>query len=107
MAGRSPVSRDLLAGVTGAGSVRRELPLGIRAFRTLREEGCYYVDRNRWIWRFHEIGSRYFLSRPRRFGKSLLDDTIKERFEGSEELLPACHVQGDAPNPRGTMFDVL
>ena len=40
MAGRPPISRDLLAGVTGAGSVRRELPLGIRAFRTLREEGA-------------------------------------------------------------------
>ena len=87
--------------------MRRKLPLGIQTFRTLREDGCYYVDKTAWIWRLIETGSRYFLSRPRRFGKSLLADTIKERFEGSEELLPACHVQGDAPKLRGTMFDVL
>ena len=87
--------------------MRRKHPLGIRAFRTLREEGRCYVDRTRWIWRLHEIGSCYFLSRLRHFGKSLLFDTIRVRFEGSEELLPACRLQGDAPNPRGTMFDVL
>ena len=66
--------------------MRRKLPLGIQTFRTLREEGCYYVDKTAWIWRLAETGSRYFLSRPRRFGKSLLVDTIKELFEGSEEL---------------------
>ena len=66
--------------------MRRKLPVGIQTFRTLREEDCYYVDKTAWIWRLAETGSRYFLSRPRRFGKSLFVDTIKELFEGSEEL---------------------
>ena len=64
--------------------MRRKLPLGIQTFRTLREEGCYYVDKTPWIWRLNETGSRYFLSRPRRIGKSLFVDTIKDLFEGSE-----------------------
>ena len=62
--------------------MRRKLPLGIQTFRTLREEGCCYVDKTPWIWRLAETGSRYFLSRPRRFDKSLLVDAIKELFEG-------------------------
>ena len=63
-----------------------KLPLGIQTFRTIREDGHYYVDKTADIGRLLERGSRYFLSRPRRFGKSLLVDTIKELFEGSEEL---------------------
>ena len=73
--------------------MRRKLPVGIQTFRTLREEDCYYVDKTPWIWRLNETGSRYFLSRPRRFGKSLLVDTIKELFEGSEELFRDLYIQ--------------
>ena len=65
---------------------RRKLPLGIQTFRTLREEGCYYVDKTPFIRQLVDEGSRYFLSRPRRFGKSLLVDTIKALFEGREKL---------------------
>ena len=68
------------------GPARRKLPIGIQTFRKLREEGCYYVDKTPWIGRLVHEGDQYFLSRPRRFGKSLLLDTIKELFEGSEEL---------------------
>ncbi len=67
-------------------ATRRKLPLGIQTFRTIRDEGCYYVDKTTYIRKLVDEGSRYFLSRPRRFGKSLLLDTIKELFEGSEEL---------------------
>ena len=65
---------------------RRKLPIGIQTFREIREEGHYYVDKTSFIQRLVENGKHYFLSRPRRFGKSLLVDTIKELFEGSEPL---------------------
>ncbi len=65
---------------------RRQLPIGIQTFRKIRETDSYYVDKTRWIGRLVEGGSHYFLSRPRRFGKSLLLDTMKELFEGNEPL---------------------
>ena len=64
----------------------RKLPIGIQTFRTIREEGCYYVDKTPWIRRLVDGGTHYFLSRPRRFGKSLFVDTLKELFEGNEAL---------------------
>ena len=65
---------------------RRTLPIGMQTFRKIREEDCYYVDKTAWIRRLLDKGKHYFLSRPRRFGKSLLLDTCKELFEGSEAL---------------------
>ena len=65
---------------------RRKLPIGIQTFREIREDGAYYVDKTPFIRRLVEEGKHYFLSRPRRFGKSLLVDTIKELFEGNEPL---------------------
>lgn len=49
---------------------RRKLPIGIQTFRTLREQGCYYVDKTGYAKRLADEGGRYFLSRPRRFGGS-------------------------------------
>ncbi|MCY3688790.1 MAG: ATP-binding protein [Gammaproteobacteria bacterium] len=72
---------------------RRKLPIGIQTFRVIREEGHYYADKTPHIERLIEQGTHYFLSRPRRFGKSLLLDTIKELFEGSEELFRGLHIQ--------------
>ncbi|MCY4313513.1 MAG: AAA family ATPase [Gammaproteobacteria bacterium] len=65
---------------------RRPLPIGIQTFSVLREEGCYYVDKTSLIRELVRGGRHYFLSRPRRFGKSLLVDTLKELFEGNEPL---------------------
>ena len=65
---------------------RRRLPIGIQTFRTIREEGCYYVDKTAYARRLVDEGKHYFLSRPRRFGKSLFVDTLKELFEGDEAL---------------------
>ena len=62
------------------------LPIGIQDFRTIRDDGCYYVDKTPIIRRLVNEGRHYFLSRPRRFGKSLLVDTLKSLFEGKEEL---------------------
>ena len=65
---------------------RPKLPLGVQSFRKLREDGRYYVDKTAHIERLVDGGSAYFLSRPRRFGKSLLLDTVAELFAGGEEL---------------------
>ena len=71
---------------------RRRLPIGIQTFRELRERNCYYVDKTPYIRRLLDGGKHYFLSRPRRFGKSLLLDTLKELFEGSEELFAGLYI---------------
>ena len=71
---------------------RRRLPIGIQTFRKLREQDCYYVDKTPHIERLIDEGTHYFLSRPRRFGKSLFLDTLKELFEGSEELFAGLHI---------------
>ena len=65
---------------------RRKLPIGIQTFREIREDGCYYVDKTPYIQRLLDAGKHFFLSRPRRFGKSLFLDTCKELFEGNEAL---------------------
>ncbi len=70
----------------------RKLPIGIQTFRELREEGHYYADKTPHIERLIAEGKHYFLSRPRRFGKSLLLDTIKELFEGAGELFRGLHI---------------
>ena len=66
--------------------MKRKLPIGIQTFREIREEGHYYVDKTMYARRLAEGGKHYFLSRPRRFGKSLFLDTLKELFEGAEPL---------------------
>ena len=71
---------------------RRRLPIGMQTFRELRERNCYYVDKTPYIERLLRGGKHFFLSRPRRFGKSLLLDTMKELFEGSEELFAGLYV---------------
>ena len=71
---------------SGESATKRRLPIGIQTFREIREDGFYYVDKTAYIRRLTEGGKHYFLSRPRRFGKSLLLDTIKELFESNEAL---------------------
>ncbi len=65
---------------------RRQLPVGIHSFATLRAEDYYYVDKTAQISHLVSKGQRYYLSRPRCFGKSLLLDTLRELFEGNEGL---------------------
>ena len=67
-------------------TAKRKLPIGIQTFRKIREDHCYYVDKTAYIERLVSEGTHYFLSRPRRFGKSLFLDTLKELFEGNEPL---------------------
>ena len=65
---------------------RRRLPIGLQTFSKVRADNCYYVDKTPYIRRLLDEGEHYFLSRPRRFGKSLFLDTLKELFEGNEPL---------------------
>ena len=71
---------------------KRKLPIGIQTFRKIRAEDCYYVDKTAYIQRLLDEGTHYFLSRPRRFGKSLFLDTLKELFEGNEPLFAGLHI---------------
>jgi hypothetical protein len=64
----------------------RKYPIGLQSFREIREGGFVYIDKTEKIHQMVNYGKYYFLSRPRRFGKSLLLDTIAELFSGSEEL---------------------
>lgn len=61
-------------------------PIGIQEFGELRADGYAYVDKTRQIYRLADSGKYYFLSRPRRFGKSLLLSTMRAYFEGRREL---------------------
>ncbi len=71
---------------------KRRLPIGIQTFREIREENCYYVDKTAHIQQLIDEGKHYFLSRPRRFGKSLFLDTLKELFEGNEPLFEGLYI---------------
>ena len=76
---------------------RKKLPIGIQSFRVMREDHYYYVDKTPLIQTLTDNERHYFLSRPRRFGKSLFLDTLKELFEGNEKLFVglAIHDQWD------------
>ncbi len=63
-----------------------KLPIGIQDFESLRKDGYLYVDKTEHVYRLVSEGRYYFLSRPRRFGKSLLLSTIKSLFLGKREL---------------------
>lgn len=64
----------------------KKLPVDVQAFEIMRGEQYVYVDKTRHIARMLSEGCNYFLSRPRRFGKSLFVSTLKCLFEGKEEL---------------------
>ncbi len=80
---------------------RRRLPIGIQNFRRLRETGSYYVDKTPLIRDLVEQSDHYFLSRPRRFGKSLLLDTLGSLFACHEPLFRglAIHPHWDWSSP--------
>ena len=61
-------------------------PIGVQTFEKLRNEGYVYVDKTALVYKMAQEGSCYFLSRPRRFGKSLLLSTLKAYFEGKRDL---------------------
>jgi len=74
-------------------NARKKLPIGIQTFRQIREEGYYYVDKTPFVAELVERGKYYFLSRPRRFGKSLFLDTLACAFEGRRELFAGLYLE--------------
>lgn len=64
----------------------RNLPISIQSFEKLRERECVYVDKTQFIPLLLSTGGQYFLSRPRRFGKSLFISTLKAYFLGKKDL---------------------
>lgn len=61
-------------------------PIGIQNFEKIRREGYFYVDKTALMYQMVKTGSYYFLSRPRRFGKSLMISTLEAYFQGKKEL---------------------
>ena len=70
------------------------LPIGESSFQEMRIRNCYYVDKTPHIKKLIDGGKYYFLSRPRRFGKTLLVDTMQQLFKGDEKLFRGLHIHG-------------
>ncbi len=71
----------------------RKYPIGIQNFESLRKDGYMYVDKTAWVYKLVNTGRYYFLSRPRRFGKSLLLSTIEAYLEGKRELFEGLAIE--------------
>ncbi len=71
---------------------RRSLPIGLQDFRTVREGGHIYIDKTEYLYRLINDSKYAFISRPRRFGKSLICSTLKELFKGSRELFEGLYI---------------
>ena len=69
-------------------------PIGIQSFEDLRKNCFAYVDKTKLVYKLADEGKYYFLSRPRRFGKSLLISTIEAYFEGKKELFDGLAIRG-------------
>ncbi len=69
-------------------------PIGMQSFDQIREEGYVYVDKTALVYELANSGKIYFLSRPRRFGKSLLISTLKHYFQGHKELFKGLAIEG-------------
>ena len=74
--------------------ILRKLPIGIQTFSEIRKENYLYVDKTAFVWRIANTGKPYFLSRPRRFGKSLLLSTFEAYFEGRKDLFEGLALAG-------------
>ncbi len=68
-------------------------PIGIQNFEKIRNDGYFYIDKTALIYQMVKTGSYYFLSRPRRFGKSLLISTLEAYFQGKKELFEGLAVE--------------
>ena len=68
-------------------------PIGIQNFESLRNDGYFYVDKTALLYRLAKTGRYFFLSRPRRFGKSLMISTLQAYFEGKKELFEGLAIE--------------
>lgn len=68
-------------------------PIGIQNFESLRQDSYLYVDKTALVYKLATTGRYYFLSRPRRFGKSLLISTLEAYFQGKRELFEGLAIE--------------
>ena len=68
-------------------------PIGIQNFESLRKDGYFYIDKTALVYQLVKTGRYYFLSRPRRFGKSLLISTLEAYFQGKKELFTGLAIE--------------
>jgi hypothetical protein len=73
--------------------ITMNLPLSIETFKTIIENNYIYVDKTENILKLIVPGRKYFLSRPRRFGKSLLISTMEELFKGNKDLFKGLYAE--------------
>ena len=71
----------------------RKLPIGIQTFEDIRTQGYLYIDKTALVWQIANGGKPFFLSRPRRFGKSLLISTFEAYFEGRKDLFEGLAIE--------------
>ena len=71
----------------------RKLPIGVQSFKVLRNDRYLYVDKTEYLFRLVQSGRVYFLSRPRRFGKSLFLSTLAAYFLGQKELFKGLYLE--------------
>ena len=71
----------------------KRLPVGIQTFEKLITNDCLYIDKTEYIWNMIHLSNYIFLSRPRRFGKSLLVSTLQAYFEGKKELFKGLAIE--------------
>ena len=74
-------------------NISRKLPIGIQSFEKLRRDGYLYIDKTLFIWKLVQTSSPYFLSRPRRFGKSLFLSALSAYFLGQKELFKGLYLE--------------
>ena len=72
---------------------KRLLPIGVQSFEKLREMQCVYVDKTEYVYHLVHRVTPFFLSRPRRFGKSLLLSTLRAYWEGKKELFQGLAIE--------------
>ena len=83
----------------------RKLPIGIQTFEDIRKDGYLYVDKTAFVYQIAHTGKPYFLSRPRRFGKSLLISTFEAYFQGRKDLFEGLAI--DELEEEWTKYPVL
>ncbi len=84
----------------------KKLPIGVQDFREIRQENYLYVDKTEPIYKLITEGKYYFLSRPRRFGKSLLVSTLKYLFQGEKDLFKGLYVYDKYDFPRHPVIHI-
>ncbi|MCP4113147.1 MAG: AAA family ATPase, partial [Desulfobacteraceae bacterium] len=71
----------------------KRLPVGDSSFESIRANDCVYVDKTRHLFQMADEGKFYFMSRPRRFGKSLTVSTLRCMFQGKKELFEGLWIE--------------